>query len=133
MTEVPRLFRVALQVAGRDDAAAFYERLLGIRGQPIGDSRSYFSCGHVVLMLVDTTGEGGRPPTPHPDITYFEVDDIAAAHERCRGLGCLLRENVHGESGGEIVVRPWGERSFYVSDPYGNELCFVEAPSENRS
>jgi hypothetical protein len=24
------------------------------------------------------------------------------------------------------VVRPWGERSFYVEDPWKNPLCFVE-------
>ena len=28
--------------------------------------------------------------------------------------------------GGGIVVRPWGERSFYVEDPWKNPLCFVE-------
>jgi hypothetical protein len=22
-------------------------------------------------------------------------------------------------------VRPWGEESFYVTDPFGNRLCFV--------
>jgi len=24
-------------------------------------------------------------------------------------------------------VRPWGERSFYAHDPFGNPLCFVDA------
>lgn len=23
-------------------------------------------------------------------------------------------------------VRPWGERSFYCRDPFGNGLCFVD-------
>ena len=27
---------------------------------------------------------------------------------------------------GAIVVRPWGERSFYAEDPTGNPLCFVD-------
>jgi hypothetical protein len=27
---------------------------------------------------------------------------------------------------GAPVVRPWGERSFYADDPWGNPLCFVE-------
>lgn len=26
---------------------------------------------------------------------------------------------------GEIARRPWGERSFYATDPFGNPLCFV--------
>lgn len=25
-----------------------------------------------------------------------------------------------------IAVRPWGERSFYIQDPWDNPLCFVE-------
>ena len=29
-------------------------------------------------------------------------------------------------SAGLIVTRPWGERSFYVNDPSGNGLCFVD-------
>ena len=32
----------------------------------------------------------------------------------------------HDAPGGGIVVRPWGERSFYVEDPWKNPLCFVE-------
>ena len=30
---------------------------------------------------------------------------------------------------GQIATRPWGERSFYVHDPFGNPLCFVDAGS----
>jgi hypothetical protein len=33
---------------------------------------------------------------------------------------------VHTASGGQIGVRPWGERSFYATDPFGNLLCFVD-------
>ena len=25
-----------------------------------------------------------------------------------------------------MIVRPWGERSFYAFDPFGNGLCFVD-------
>jgi hypothetical protein len=27
---------------------------------------------------------------------------------------------------GVIAQRPWGERSFYMNDPSGNPLCFVD-------
>jgi len=27
---------------------------------------------------------------------------------------------------GAVTTRPWGERSFYVVDPWGNDLCFCE-------
>jgi hypothetical protein len=55
------------------------------------------------------------------------VTDIDAIHARASKLACLAKGVVHGEPAGSIVVRPWGERSFYVVDPYGNELCFVDA------
>lgn len=25
-----------------------------------------------------------------------------------------------------IQTQPWGERSFYCADPFGNKLCFVD-------
>jgi hypothetical protein len=28
---------------------------------------------------------------------------------------------------GEVALRPWGERSFYADDPFGNPLCLVDA------
>jgi hypothetical protein len=42
-------------------------------------------------------------------------------------LGALSKADVHGESAGDVVRRPWGERSFYAYDPGGNGLCFVDA------
>jgi hypothetical protein len=47
-------------------------------------------------------------------------------HERARALNCLSTEDVHGASAGDVVTRPWGERSFYAHDPWGNGLCFVD-------
>jgi hypothetical protein len=79
----------------------------------------------VILALVDVTA-GGEEAKPLPDYIYFSVDDLDQVYERARGLGCLSTEDVHGASAGEIVVRPWGERSFYVYDPWGNGLCFVD-------
>jgi hypothetical protein len=25
-----------------------------------------------------------------------------------------------------VTIRPWGERSFYIVYPWGNDLCFCE-------
>ena len=47
-------------------------------------------------------------------------------HARARELNCLSTEDVHGDSAGDVVVRPWRERSFYVHDAWGNGLCFVD-------
>jgi hypothetical protein len=82
----------------------------------------------VILALVDVNGEGipGLEPKPLPDYIYFAVSDAEAVHQRARELQCLSTDDVHGESAGDLVKRPWGERSFYVHDPWGNGLCFVD-------
>lgn len=124
-----RLFRVILQVDDLDKAEAFYGKLLDDPGRRIPyASRHYIDCGPVILALVDVTA-GGEEAKPLPDYIYFSVEDLDRVYERARELGCLSTEDVHGASAGEIVVRPWGERSFYVKDPWGNGLCFVDSES----
>lgn len=121
-----KLFRIILQVPDLDQAAEFYSKLLNDAGRRIPRaSRHYIDCGPVILALVDVTA-GGEEAKPLPDKIYFAVKNLEEVHERARDLGCLSTEDVHGESAGEMVVRPWGERSFYVHDPWGNGLCFVD-------
>ena len=120
------LFRVILQVSDLDQAAEFYSKLLNDPGRRIPRaSRHYIDCGPVILALVDVTA-GGEQAKPLPDYIYFAVKSLEQIYERARELDCLSTEDVHGASAGEIVVRPWGERSFYVEDPWGNGLCFVD-------
>lgn len=121
----PVLFRLNLEVGDLGRAADFYGRLLGVPGQRHAGSRVYFRCGGVTLQVVDVSGEGA--PHPAAKALYFAVRDLDALFERARALDCLSGEDVHGEPGGSISVRPWGERSFYADDPWGNPLCFVEA------
>jgi predicted enzyme related to lactoylglutathione lyase len=71
-------------------------------------------------------GARGEPARPNSDHVYFAVADLEAAHSRAQALGALARGQVHGGSAAEIVRRPWGERSFYAVDPFGNPLCFVD-------
>ncbi|HVS81364.1 MAG TPA: VOC family protein [Pyrinomonadaceae bacterium] len=126
MPNAPTLFRVILQVSDLDKAAEFYAKLLDDAGRRIPRAaRHYFDCGPVILALVDVAA-GGEEAKPLPDYIYFAVSDLEAFHARARDLGCLSTEDVHGASAGEIVKRPWGERSFYVEDPWGNGLCFVD-------
>jgi hypothetical protein len=65
-------------------------------------------------------------PTPTAEYLYFAVDDVDAVHATARELGVLAKETIHGEPGGEVRVRPWRERSFYATDPWGNGLCFID-------
>jgi len=117
---------VVLQVKDMDRAVSFYERLLGIPGKRVSAGRHYFHCEGVILGIVDPQSEGGSAK-PIPDHVYFSVPDIEVIHAVARQLGCLSSGKVHGEPAGQIVKRPWGERSFYAEDPFGNNLCFVDS------
>jgi predicted enzyme related to lactoylglutathione lyase len=124
-TDVPKVFRITIEVKGIDEGAAFYATLLGLAGKRHPGARHYFECGGVVLSVLDPTA-GGMPPTPGPKSLYFAVHDLEAVHARAKRLGGLAPYKVHGEPAGTVTRRPWGEKSFYVVDPWGNDLCFVE-------
>jgi catechol 2,3-dioxygenase-like lactoylglutathione lyase family enzyme len=124
-SDVPTLFRVTLEVGNLEEGATFYAKLLGIEGQPHPGARHYFDCGGVILAVLDPT-QGGLSPTPGPKSLYFSVRDVDAVYARASELNALAPYQVHGESAGSVIRRPWGERSFYVVDAWGNDLCFVE-------
>jgi len=126
VVEGPTLFRVTLQVSDLVEGVRFYESLLGVKGRAIHGARHYMDCGPVILAILDPT-RGGEPARPIPDYVYFAVEEIERYHARALDMGCLSTEDIHGESGGALVTRPWGELSFYANDPFGNGLCFVDA------
>jgi len=116
-----RLFRVIVPVSNIDEAAAFYSALFGEQGQRISPGRHYFGCGGVILACFDPRADGDAwDATPNPDHLYFLVDDLDEYFQRLSGqpTGRVLKL---------IEVQPWGERSFYCADPFGNKLCFVES------
>ena len=120
------LFRIILQISDLDKAAEFYSKLLADEGRRIPrGSRHYFDCGSVILALVDVS-VGGEAAKPIPDYVYFAVSNLEEVYARARELNCLSTEDVHGASAGKIAKRLWGELSFYVEDPWGNGLCFVD-------
>jgi catechol 2,3-dioxygenase-like lactoylglutathione lyase family enzyme len=121
----PRIFRITIEVSNLDQAADFYTALLDDPGKRHPGARHYFDCGGVVLAVLDPT-QGGMKPQRLPKSLYFAVDDVEAVHARAKSLNALAPFQVHGAAAGDVVKRPWGERSFYVTDPWGNELCFVE-------
>jgi predicted enzyme related to lactoylglutathione lyase len=125
MTDVPKLFRVTVEVGDLDEAASFYAELFATDGKRHPGARHYFDCGGVIVAVLDPT-QGGLNPTVGPKSLYFAVKDIEGAHARATKLGALAPYKVHGQPAGAITKRPWGERSFYVVDRWGNDLCFVE-------
>jgi catechol 2,3-dioxygenase-like lactoylglutathione lyase family enzyme len=126
--KAPRLFRVIVPVGDVDQAAKFYGELLGVEGKRVSGGRHYFDCGGTILALYDPKGDSdAQPARPLPDYVYFAVADLEAVFARARKLGGLSTEK--GDGGlpmGEIARRPWGERSFYMKDAFGNPLCFVD-------
>jgi catechol 2,3-dioxygenase-like lactoylglutathione lyase family enzyme len=117
----PRLFRVILPVSDMAAAEKFYTRLLGVPGRRVAPQRHYFDAGEVILALVDPRGEeGAKDVRANQEYVYFAVNDLERVHGRAAELGALDPEM------GAIARRPWGERSFYARDPFGNPICFVD-------
>jgi len=128
-SDAPGIFRILLPAKDLPRSREFYETLLGVAGRQVAPGRIYFDCGPVILGLLDySSGEAGTP-TPPTEALYFATTDLERVHRRARDLGALSADLIHNDPenpAGEIVVRPWGERSFYAHDPSGNPLCFVD-------
>ena len=114
-----RLFRVIVPVPDIDAAARFYEELLGLPGKRVSSGRHYIDCEGTILALFsprEDTDPWDAQPNPEP--IYFAVDDLEAVQQRAMGTDARIDD--------PTAVRPWGERSFYLRDPYGNRLCMVD-------
>lgn len=123
-----KLFRVILPVSNIDQAAKFYSGVLGNPGVRVSPGRHYFECGGTILACFDPGADGdGYKPAPLSEWLYFSVEDIEATFEACETAKARFSKvDVHGDPAGTIAKRPWGERSFYVEDPFGNKICFVD-------
>ena len=115
-----RLFRVFVPVSSINDAAAYYSAVLQQPGMRISPGRHYFDCGGTILACFDPRADGDAwDAKPNPDHLYFAVDDLDAYRAR-------VGEQAGGKILRQIETQPWGERSFYCADPFGNKLCFVD-------
>ena len=129
-----RLFRVIMPVTDIDEAARFYGTLFDQPGFRVSSGRHYFDCGGVILAIYDPTADGDRAAVrSNPQWVYFAVPNLEAVFTRARTVGGLSTEVGDGRLPmGSIALRPWGERSFYLHDPWGNPLCFVDEGSVYR-
>ncbi|HUA58065.1 MAG TPA: VOC family protein [Verrucomicrobiae bacterium] len=115
-----RLFRVIVPVSNIDEAAAYYGAVLDDPGRRISGGRHYFGCGQCILACFDPRADGDPwDATPNPDHIYFAVGDIEETFRR-------VTAQTKGSISRPIETQPWGERSFYCCDPFGNKLCFVD-------
>jgi predicted enzyme related to lactoylglutathione lyase len=114
-----RLFRVIVPVGDIGRAKRFYAALLDKPGVPVSPGRHYFGCGGTILACFDPRADGDPwDAAPNPDHLYFAVPDLEAVLSRADAAGATLTR--------PIETQPWGERSFYCTDPFGNKLCFVD-------
>jgi catechol 2,3-dioxygenase-like lactoylglutathione lyase family enzyme len=128
---VASIFRIIVPVSDIEAARVFYSRVLGAPGKRVSPGRHYFDCDGTILACFDPAADGdGYTASPLSEPVYVAVDDLEAAYEACREAGAhFSSETTHGPMG-EIAVRPWGEESFYASDPFGNPLCLVRRGTE---
>lgn len=124
----PKLFRVILPVSDINRAARFYEAVFCSPGFRVSDGRHYFDCGGTILACFDPRADDDDyDPQPLSEWLYFAVDDLESTRAACESAGASFDTgDIHGDPASQIITRPWGERSFYVLDPFGNRLCFVD-------
>ncbi len=119
-----QVFRVVLPCHPIQEALAFYEPIFGITAKKVSDGRYYFMLGSVVLVCYDSIADGdGYRVSSNPEHIYITTSDIYETYERVKNQSPLVISP-------QIQKMPWGERSFYLIDPFGNKICFVEQGTE---
>lgn len=110
-----------MPVPDLEQGVSFYQQLLGQQGEAVSSDRHYFDCDGLILAVLLPEAEG-RDFRANPEWTYLAFEDVEFALATARRLGAVVQS--------EIETHPWGERSAYMLDPFGNPLCFVQAGSE---
>ena len=117
-----RAFRLAVPCSDLARSRAFYEQVLGVEADDTVPTRLYMHCDGFIVALIDWAAESHAEPTPvraGQDSLYFATDDLEATFARATAAGAEITA--------PIETQPWGERSFYCTDPDGHPLCFVDA------
>lgn len=122
-----KLFRVIVPVGDIDAGAVFYGAVLHARGERVTSGRHYFDCGGTLLACLDAVADGDPEPlASNSGHVYLSTDEpLEDVRDRAARAGAMF-----DDERGEIGRQPWGERSFYARDPWGNPFCVVEADSE---
>jgi predicted enzyme related to lactoylglutathione lyase len=115
-----RLYRVILPSSDIERDVAYYAKVFQVPGRRVSPGRHYFDAGEVILAIVDPkVDESDGEARSNADHVYFAVADLEAVHARVRTAGGQAVDD-------KIETRPWGERSFYAKDAFGNPICFVD-------
>lgn len=118
-----QLYRIIFPVDDIARAAQFYSDILEQEGQHVSPGRLYFNLGGTILACYDPIADGddlGEGWRFHENqYIYLAVAELERLYDKVKHL--------NGEIIGEgIATMPWGERLFYMKDPFGNPVCFVD-------
>jgi predicted enzyme related to lactoylglutathione lyase len=118
----PRLYRVVIPVNDIDRATEFYRAILDVEGERVSTGRHYFNCDGTILACYDPIADGdsiGEGWKKHSNqYIYFAVEDLERTFEASKKSGAIIEK--------EIAQMPWGEKLYYIKDPFGNPICFVD-------
>lgn len=119
-----KLYRIILPIGNIDKAEAFYSKLFNMRGERVSAGRHYFNLGGTILACYDPRADGDEDDpdwNPHDNqYVYIAVDDLEQTFETAKSLNPMVIDDT-------IEKMPWGERLFYMNDPWGNPVCFVDS------
>src|ERR1700759_1533342 len=124
-----RLYRVIVPEGDIEAAARVYGAVLGDPGERVSGGRHYFDCGGTILALLDAVADTDPEPLPanHGNIYLSTAEPLDEVRRRALEAGARPDEPL-----GTVARRPWGEVSFYFSDPWANPVAIVQAGSEYR-
>lgn len=115
-----KLYRVILPVSNIEVATEFYRKVLNQDGKRVSGGRHYFDCDGTILACFDAKADGDDfEAKPNPDHIYISVKNLNEIYARISNWD----ENLIVDP---INTQPWGEKTLYVKDPFGNPLCFVD-------
>jgi uncharacterized glyoxalase superfamily protein PhnB len=94
--------------------------LFGQPGRRVSPGRHYFDLGSVIFACYDAETDGDdTPQLCNSEPIYLSVPNIESFYQECVDAG-LIASTV------KLKRQESGEYSFYMQDPFGNPLCFVD-------
>lgn len=118
-----KLYRIILPVRDIEKASAFYSNIFSLSGKRVSKGRHYFDLEGTILAFYDPVADGdesGKEWAYHENqYIYIATDTLESVYNKFKESESMYVEE-------NIKTRAWGERSFYVIDPFGNLLCFAD-------
>jgi uncharacterized glyoxalase superfamily protein PhnB len=115
-----KLYRVIVPVSNIELATEFYRKIVKQEGKRVSAGRHYFDCEGTILACFDPIEDGDDfEAKPNPDYIYLSVSNLEEIYATITNFDEKLIV-------AKINTQPWGERTLYVKDPFGNPLCFVD-------